>query len=219
MLAAIALTATLVAGCSSTPDSSPGPASSAPSAPTATAVTTATPTPRAPLSGTPGPSATPTAAATCEPFGTTWASASSGDWSADLSATFWGATMRLGVHDCYERWVLEFDGRGEAPGWSVTPHTAVTFTVDPSGEALAPPLAGAASLEVRVGAWYDGTPLGESAYAGPMTLTGAGAIREARIISGFEGMTQIGLGLDRTRPFRVTWLDDPARLVVDVFAG
>jgi hypothetical protein len=32
-------------------------------------------------------------------------------------------------------------------------------------------------------------------------------------------VTQIGLGLDRQRPFRVSWLEDPARLVVDVYTG
>ena len=32
------------------------------------------------------------------------------------------------------------------------------------------------------------------------------ALREARNLYAFEGVTQIGLGLDQQRPFRVTWL-------------
>ncbi|BDZ62068.1 hypothetical protein [Demequina sediminis] len=28
----------------------------------------------------------------------------------------WGETMRTGDHDCYERWVFEFDGDGDGDG-------------------------------------------------------------------------------------------------------
>ena len=41
----------------------------------------------------------------------------------------------------------------------------------------------------------------------------------ARIVGAFEGITQVGLGLDRARPYRVAWLADPGRLVIDVFTG
>ncbi|MDN4477402.1 hypothetical protein QQX10_08710 [Demequina sp. SYSU T00039] len=207
-LAAIALTATLLAGCSQgdVPEPSPSATSQMPSA-------TATPSPA------PTPTPTPSPTPTCEAFGTEEATASSDDWGAHLSPVIWGSTMRLGTHDCYDRWVLEFAGATAAPGWSVTPYEASTFTLDPSGEELTPALAGAASLDVAFGAWVDGTPLGEDAYTGPMTLAGGGAILEARILGGFEGISHVGIGLDQARPYRVTWLEDPVRLVVDVFTG
>ena len=39
-------------------------------------------------------------------------------------------------------------------------------------------------------------------------MTGYVALREARNLYAFEGVTQIGLGLDRQRPFRVTWVEN-----------
>jgi hypothetical protein len=49
-----------------------------------------------------------------------------------------------------------------------------------------------------------------------IVTSGYTALLEARNLYGFEGTTQFGLGLDRVRPFRVSWLDGPPRLVVDV---
>ena len=58
-------------------------------------------------------------------------------------------------------------------------------------------------------------------FEGPddIVTTGYVALREALNLHAFEGVTQIGLGLDQQRPFRVTWLEAPARLVVDVYTG
>ncbi len=217
MAAAALATATLAAACSPSPVASPSPSAS----------TTASSTPQTTAPGIPSPTPTggpnspePTASGTCEAFGTTTATTSSSEWAAHLSSDLWGADMRVGRHDCYDRWVFEFAGDGGEPGWSVTPHDASAFVVDPSGEMLAPVLFGTASLEVSFGAWYDGTPLGEDPYLG-VSGTGllGGGITEARILSGFEGITQVGIGLDEVRPYRVFWLDDPGRLVIDVFTG
>ncbi len=222
---AVAATVALVAGCSSSPEPDVSPSGS--SAPTASA--SATPSPAESASATPSASTSPSASASpsvaataardgCPAFDATGASASSDDWSGDLSDRLWGVTMRVGTHECYDRWVLEFKGRGGMPGWSVTPHEASTFAVDGSGEDLSPALAGSASLEVRFGAWYDGTALERAPYDGPMRVLTGGfvAIQEARIVGAFEGISQVGIGLDELRPYRVRWLEDPARLVVDV---
>ncbi|WNM24880.1 hypothetical protein RN606_01645 [Demequina capsici] len=127
-------------------------------------------------------------------------------------------TMRVARHDCFDRWVMEFTGSGPAPGWSVTPYGASTFLVDPSGEPLSPPLEGTASLDVAFGAWYDGTPLDQSAYAGPLVLRPGDTteILEVRLISGFEGISHAAIGLAEPRPYKVAWLTDPIRLVIDV---
>ncbi len=193
----------------------------APSAsPTGTSATPAAPS----ASATASSEATPSGR-TCEPFGSTGPSASSTDWPSDLRTApgdaLWGVTMRIGRHECYDRWVLELDGPGAMPGWSVTPYAASTFALDGSGEDLAPALAGSASLDIAIGAWVDGEAIDAPSYAGPRQVLGApeGAIREARLLSGFEGITHVGLGLDRARPYRVTWLTSPPRLVVDVASG
>lgn len=193
--------------------------------PSATAIAEPTPepTPSPPSSAIPSASPTPSASApgaTCEEFGTDESSNSSSEWSSELRNTIWGVDMRVGTHDCYDRWVFEFAGEGEMPGWSVTVHDSNTFAADASGEDIEP-LAGEAALEVAFGAWYDGTPIDQDAYAGQMEILTDGfpAIQEARIVSGYEGMSQVGIGLDEVRPYRVTWLSDPNRLVIDVYHG
>lgn len=212
VLAAIAVAA-LIVGCSSTDDTPSGSPS-----PTAT-ITSSQPSPTP--SGTASPSPAVTASETCEAAGETGPTTSGADWAAHLSASLYGVTMRVGVHDCYERWVLEFAGDGDAPGWSVTPHDGGTFALDPSDNPVDPPLAGDASLEVLVGAWYDGTPIDQPAYEGPLVLApgDTSVIREVRILGAFEGVTQVGIGLRAERPYSVTWLDAPARLVIDVYTG
>ncbi|MDN4476333.1 hypothetical protein QQX09_10745 [Demequina sp. SYSU T00192] len=216
--AAIAAVATLiaavVAGCTATP----GPVESPSATASATASASTSPAPAASATSSASPSTTPTTADGCPAFDATAASASSDDWAGDLSDGLWGVTMRVGTHECYDRWVFELTGDGGMPGWSVTPHAASVFAVDGSGEDLSPALAGDASLEVGFGAWYDGTPLDRAPYGGPMRVLTGGfvAIQEARIVGAFEGITQVGIGLDELRPYRVMWLEGPPRLVVDV---
>lgn len=220
---AVIVAAALLAACDAAPE--PSPSASPATTPSATPAATGSPTQSPAPTASPSPTDPSSPTAECATFGTTGATASSPDWSSQLRTTpgdaLWGETMRTGDHECYERWVFEFDGDGAMPGWAVNPHAGSTFDADGSGEPIAHPLAGAASLEVLFAAWYDGTPLGEEAYEGPMVLLGAegSAIREVRIVSGFEGISQVGIGLDEERPYRVTWLEDPGRLVIDVFTG
>ncbi|WP_439645404.1 AMIN-like domain-containing (lipo)protein [Demequina maris] len=206
------LAVAVLAGCTASPEPEVSPSA------TASASASASASPAASPDDSASPSATATAADGCPAFDTTGASASSDDWSGDLSADLWGVTMRVGTHECYDRWVMEFKGKGAMPGWSVTPHAASVFTVDGSGDDLSPALTGNASLEVSFGAWYDGTVLEKAPYEGPKTVMTGGfvAIQEARIVGAFEGITQVGIGLDSLRPYRVMWLEGPPRLVVDV---
>lgn len=175
-----------------------------------------------PTQGSPEPTTLPT----CEPFGTTEASESSEDWSAQLRTApgeaLWGVTMGVAGQECYETFTFEFDGPGDMPGWVVRPVAGSQFTLDPSDMLLDPPLAGTAALDLVVAAWYDGSlTIDEPAFEGPEQIlpTGLSAIQEVRIVGAFEGLSQIGIGLDEARPYRVTWQEDPKRLVVDVFTG
>ena len=166
-----------------------------------------------------GPTESPTgSAAACSPFGAT------GDVdSVDLLAlsALTGASMRVGRHDCFERFVVQITGTGEVPGWSVGDQDPMT--ADGSGAPVE--LRGAADLAVTVGVWtvsdFEGRPEQWPPFEGPddIVTTGFVALRESRNLYAFEGVTQVGLDLDRQRPFRVTWLPGPARLVVDVYTG
>ena len=201
-------------GCSGSPDTSgPSPTttasqSSAPSAnPSPTQTETVEPT-ESPL---PSPGS-------CAPFGST-AEAASADPLA--LSTLTGDSMRVGRHDCYERFVFEMAGTGGDPGWRVRYQDPLTG--QGSGEPI--PLRGDADLEILIGAMtvtdFDGRPEEWPPFTGPddIVTTGFVALLEARMLYGFEGTTQIGLGVDAQRPFRVRLLDDPPRLVVDIYTG
>lgn len=41
-------------------------------------------------------------------------------------------------------------------------------------------------------------------------------ISEVKVNGGFEGSHQIYIGSDKKRPYKVSWLDSPARLVIDI---
>ncbi len=161
------------------------------------------------------PSGTP---ATCTEFGSTGVQES--DDPLAMSALT-GAEMRVGRHDCYERFVFEMTGTGGVPGWSVQYRDPLV--ADPSGEVVA--LRGDADLEIIVRVWtvtdYEGRPAEWPPFTGPPDIVTSGfvALQEARYISAFEGVTQFGLGLDRERPFRVAWLDGPPRLALDIYTG
>ena len=129
--------------------------------------------------------------------------------------------MRVGRHDCYERYVFEMAGTGGDPGWRVRYQDPLTG--QGSGEPI--PLKGAADLEILIGAMtvndFEGRPEEWPPFTGPDDIVTRGfvALLEARMLYGYEGTTQIGLGLDQVRPFRVRLFDGPPRLVVDIYTG
>ena len=55
-------------------------------------------------------------------------------------------------------------------------------------------------------------------YDGPSDIfpTNVAHILELRLVENFEGVTRWAIGVDRERPFVVTQLTDPPRLVIDV---
>lgn len=194
-----------LAACGSGGDPQPTPSSTPSVVPTPTSTATATASPTAEPGG-------------CTAFGST-SEASSDDPLAMSSLV--GASMRVGRHDCYERFVFEMTGSGDVPGWSV--EYTDPFIADPTGNVVE--LKGEASLQVIVRVWtvndFEGRPAEWPPFTGPDVIVTSGfvAIQEARTLYAFEGVTQIGLGLDEQRPFRVSWLDGPPRLVVDVYTG
>lgn len=124
-----------------------------------------------------------------------------------------GSDIRTGSHPCYERVVLELQGDGAMPGYRVQ------YVDDPvrlSPSDLVVDIAGNATLVLSVGVWM--TTMEGDGYQGPDQIDPSNvlAIQELRLIENFEGMHQWAIGLDEVRPFRVTTLSDPPRIVVDV---
>jgi hypothetical protein len=167
--------------------------------------------------GTNAPSVTTGAptivASTAEPCeGPTGTDPISVDFPTTLSSLV-GREIRTGSHPCLERVVLELQGDGAMPGYRVQ------YVDDPvrlSPSDLEVDIAGDATLVLSVGAWM--TTMEGDGYQGPDRIdpTNVVVIQELRLIENFEGMHQWAIGLDRVRPFSVTTLSDPPRIVVDV---
>jgi hypothetical protein len=135
--------------------------------------------------------------------------------------------MRVGVHPCFERFVLEFADEGNWPGVPVDrsniPGWVVAYGTplgEATGEPIKPPLRGNAPMTLHFGAWSEGQEWGPP-FEGPTTIypKNTKAIREVRLADAFEGVSVVGIGVDRERPFRAYWLLNPHRLVVDIYTG
>jgi hypothetical protein len=124
-----------------------------------------------------------------------------------------GRDIRTGAHPCVERVVLELQGTGTFPGYRVE---YVDDPVKLSPSDLEVDISGDATLVLSVGAWM--TTMEGDGYDGPARIepTNVEHIRELRLIENFEGMHQWAIGLDRQRPFEVTTLTDPPRIVIDI---
>jgi len=136
----------------------------------------------------------------------------------DTSATSAGAllsptNLRFGVHDGYDRLVLDLEGDGD-PGWRAE------YVDEPSGQASGEPvdLDGNAFLVINVQGMILPTEPGAVPYEGPDVIQPAsgGVIREVVFGSLFEGTQEIFVGLASKEPFRVYLLHSPTRIVLDV---
>jgi len=123
--------------------------------------------------------------------------------------------VRLATHDGFDRVVFELVSDGGTPGWfieygdpraqgsgdvvEVTGDATLTVMIRP---VLLPP-----DLPDDVETW-EGPPID-----GP----DSGVVQE--VVGGpiFEGDHQFFIGVDEERPFAVTRLSDPARVVIDIF--
>lgn len=126
--------------------------------------------------------------------------------------------VRAGRHDCFDRLVVDFDGR--AGGFDVRYVPAVMQ--EGSGEELT--LRGGAFIRVLVLAPSYDPATGESTYqlSDPRELvdvSGYTSFQQLAWGGSFEGRTVLGLGVKSELPFRVFTLPGPgdgARLVIDV---
>ncbi len=201
MAAVLAVGVLAVAGCSDQPEPEPSPTSSS---------TTPAPSPSTP-SATASPSRTSSV-----PAGFSLdaeASPTFPDLGGDLGGI---GVVRVGHHAGYDRVVWEFEGTGP-------PSYSVKYVDEPIGDGSGDPVPvrGQAYVEVlitSVGIPPDGTSRPPDASAS--SLSGTVIAQALAIYGGFEGYGQTFIGVrDRERPLRVTVLENPTRLVVDVANG
>lgn len=206
--AAVACVAALaLAGCSD--ETPPGPSPSpSPSSPTASASPTPSTTP-------------PTATTSPSPTASVPAGFSLDEVTSPRFPSLGGdlggiGAVRVGRHDGFDRVVWQFTGTGR-PTYRVK-YVDVP-TADGSGDAVN--VRGAAYLEVlitTVSIPADGTPAPKEPPAS--ALAGTVIAQAMPIYGGFEGYGQAFVGVrDEQRPFRVSVLANPTRLVVDIASG
>ncbi|MFL6152696.1 MAG: hypothetical protein ACJ72B_09970 [Ornithinibacter sp.] len=217
----LSLAVLALAGCSD--DGTPTPAPTQPSGTTASTPAPSTPSPTAPVPTTPAPTDTASASASPSPSGTTSVPAGFSlktvstkgfpSLGGDLGAI---GGVRVGTHPGYDRVVWEFPGAGR-------PSLQVKYVDQPiadgSGDVV--DIRGDAFLEVlvsSVGIPPANAPRPGSASAASLAGT---VVAEAQpVYGGFEAVGQAFVGVrDGKRPFRVTLLRNPTRVVVDIWSG
>jgi len=123
--------------------------------------------------------------------------------------------VRAARHEGYDRVVFEF--RNVAPGYDVR---YVQKPVHADGSGAEVPVEGGAVLLVRMEPALDADLTQESAprtYLGPQRFSpDTAAIEELVRTGGFEAVLTWAVGVDQKRPFKVTRLESPARIVIDV---
>lgn len=121
--------------------------------------------------------------------------------------------VRVARQKGFDRVVFELDGEQPGvPGWRVE------YEQDPRQDGSGDPVevAGEATLVVRIdGAGYP-YDTGQQEARSATVPAAAQVVREVRLGSVFEGVYESFIGVSAEKPFRVTRLADPARVVVDV---
>ncbi|WP_257161270.1 AMIN-like domain-containing (lipo)protein [Corynebacterium cystitidis] len=119
--------------------------------------------------------------------------------------------VRVGEHNGFDRAVFEFTGTG-------TPGFHAGYTDQPLQQASGLPIevAGNTAFEIMI----HGTPMHLGDWDSPLIQTGpmdlqAGHIKGITHGGVFEADTQYFVGLDKQRPYSVTLLENPTRVVVD----
>ena len=89
---------------------------------------------------------------------------------------------------------------------------SITFTASPSGMSVT--LKGSNGILVVI----HGADL-HSSYSGSLDIvTGYATMVEVRRLEDFEGVVQLGIGINGAACYRAFWLSNPDRLVIDIQA-
>ncbi len=170
-------------------------------------VAVSSPSPQPSASAT-SPAASPSPSAAVSPTPTMPAGFAYSDFSGGSVATSQVTSVRIGQHDGYDRFVIEFSGG--IPSYTVTRQTNATFTRSPKGDTVT--LSGSAGVVITVQSITNWT-----SYTGDTSFKPAYPfMREALMIQNFEGVQQWGIGVGGTPALRVFTMTAPNRLVVDI---
>lgn len=121
-------------------------------------------------------------------------------------------SVRTGRNDGFDRIVFEFEA-AEVPGYRVE---YVEAPVRQCGSGQPTTLRGTAWLRVRLEPARAHDDRGRPTVQDREREANLPSIQELRLICDYEGQVEWVLSLGATRPFRVTKLTAPARLIVDV---
>jgi len=121
--------------------------------------------------------------------------------------------LRSGTHAGYDRLTIDFSNGGPSGAVELKPQSGTTFTQSPSGMSVT--TKGRSGILVVI----HGADL-HSAYNGSVDIvTGYATLVEVKRVEDFEGVVQLGLGINGTGCYRAFWLSNPDRLVIDVEAA
>lgn len=139
-------------------------------------------------------------------------------WTSSISETALLIDVRAAAHPGFDRVVFEFENG--VPGYRVG-YAERPILADGSGDEVA--VTGGAVLVVRMEPALDADLTVESApktYTGPTRFApDAAVVSELVRTGGFEAVLAWAVGVDEERPFRVTRLENPARIVLDIDTG
>jgi hypothetical protein len=117
--------------------------------------------------------------------------------------------LRTGTHPGYDRLTIDL-ANGTPPEVTFKTATGTTFTLSPSG--MTAKLKGTNSIKVVI----QGADL-HTSYSGPTDIvTGYKGLAEVRRVEDFEGVVQLGLGVNGLACYRYFYLSNPNRLVIDI---
>jgi hypothetical protein len=119
--------------------------------------------------------------------------------------------VRAGRHAGFDRVVFEF--RGAVPATRRIRYVD-RLVQDGSGEPVS--VAGAADLEVVFEGANAHDDSGSPTVSPRRFSPGFTALKEVAQVGDFEAIVTYGLGVDRERPFTVSTLSGPSRLVIDI---
>ncbi len=120
--------------------------------------------------------------------------------------------VRAAKHDGFDRVVFEL-GRGSPPGYHLE---YVDRPVRQCGSGEPTPIAGDAWLEVRLEPASAHTTSGDPTIAHREQMVGLPVVLELEQTCDFEAQVVWVLGVKKPNKYRVSTLDEPLRLVVDV---
>ena len=121
--------------------------------------------------------------------------------------------LRTGAHSGYDRLTITFSNGMPSGHIDLRAQSGTTFTASPSGMQMT--LKGSNGLLVIIHA----SDL-HTSYNGPIDIVaGYSTLLEVRRVEDFEGVVQLGLGINGPACYRAFLLTDPDRLVIDIQAA